>query len=737
MLTPPDLYFMLGILRREIDIGRLARACLTASRHAERDLPEVLLQQEVCDQRTVDQVLAELEDCLERHGWQEDAALAELVVTAGRARILAAWEAVASGLLASQPAPLAEDRYTGSQLHGQGGLGRVWKANDARTGRVVALKEVRPELASLPAVMQRFVQEARITAQLEHPNIMPVYDFQEGGRTFYTMRFISGQTLQDAIHRFHQQQPPDWTSLEFRHLMRVLLVVCEAISFAHGDGVLHRDLKPANIAMGDYRATLLFDWGLARRLDVQEAGVSAGEVIGTPAFMAPEQARGAQDMGVATDVYGLGAILFTILTGQPPHVCQAGESTEQMLRRIATAPTPLARTRRPDVPRDLDAICAKAMAEPPAARYASAAKLVDEIEHWLAGLAVEALPDRWYQRLGRWLRRHPLLTQAAASFLLLLVVTASIVAALAFATRSTLAKLDRVRMEQETRDLDQVFERRILTLHTSTRFFARLPAMRGLLQHATPPDEARQAAIGSMETCFQLHPEYMLVGLARPGPWTWVMQQTRKTGAAAPVEGQPITNPQLQAFFDRCAADTTPEVTEAVLTAGEDHHVLLWLGIAIRDQERCLGVVALAADLGALFRLDKEPNPSTREVFVTDAAGQVLVQPATGQGTLTGSITARYPYLASHFAESGDKQDFHFHESSGRILGFRQLFTESTESNLKLLLVVERPIGLETAKAARTQEWLLAFTACLIVAALVVIYVMFRLLARHRIVGGP
>ncbi len=339
----------------------------------------------------------------------------------------------------------AGSRRAGAQFrivrfHREGGLGRVYVARDEELGREVALKEIRPDKADEEHLRSRFLLEAEINAGLEHPGIVPVYSLGDrDGRPFYAMRFVEGDSLKEAVDAHHRAHPhPDPRSAEFRRLLGRFVAVCQAIAFAHSKGVLHRDLKPHNVMLGRFGETLVIDWGLAKATGRREpAGPgSAVEdaltppsgselaptigVLGSPAYMSPEQAAGAtESLGPATDVYGLGAILYALLTGRAP---VAGATAEELLdraRRGAIAPP---RSLNPNVPRALQAVCLKALANDPAGRYPTALALAAEVERWLADEPVQAGGETWTDRLRRGSRRHrPLVRLAAACGLVLLV----------------------------------------------------------------------------------------------------------------------------------------------------------------------------------------------------------------------------------------------------------------------------------------------------------------------------
>ncbi len=351
--------------------------------------------------------------------------------------------------------------------HAEGGLGRVSVALDGELGREVALKEIKPERADDPDSRGRFTREAEITGGLEHPGIVPVYGLgaYPDGRPFYAMRFIRGKSLKEAIEKFHERraasggrQPPDTSSkklslteenLELRKLLQRLIDVCEAMDYAHSRGVLHRDLKPGNIMLGKYGETLVVDWGLAKPLGkaagdsahgnpetVSTVGMSSirelplepqtgssestfqGSALGTPAFMSPEQALGRLDLlGPASDVFSLGAILYQVLTGQPPY---AAPTKEEVLRKAQVADYSLPRTLRRSIPAPLEAICLKALAPLSSNRYSSCRALAQDLESFLADEPITARRETISGRISRLARRHRSWVQAATGALVLM-----------------------------------------------------------------------------------------------------------------------------------------------------------------------------------------------------------------------------------------------------------------------------------------------------------------------------
>ena len=327
--------------------------------------------------------------------------------------------------------------------HARGGLGEVFVAHDMELNRQVALKQIQDKRADEPESRARFLLEAEVTGGLEHPGIVPVYGLGSypDGRPFYAMRFIGGDSLKQAIDRFHKSkgdEAPGERTLQFRKLLGRFVDVCNAIEYAHSRGVLHRDLKPGNIMLGKYGETLVVDWGLAKavgRRDLSastgdgtlrpsagsgEAMTQTGSAVGTPAFMSPEQAAGRLDeLGPATDVYSLGATLYCVLTGEPPF---KGDDVGALLRAVGKGDYARPRERKGDMPAALEAICLKAMALAPAERYGSAQALAEDVEHWLADEPVAAYPEPWSVRARRWSGRHRTLVATATATVAVLAV---------------------------------------------------------------------------------------------------------------------------------------------------------------------------------------------------------------------------------------------------------------------------------------------------------------------------
>lgn len=268
-------------------------------------------------------------------------------------------------------------------LLGAGGMSRVYRVRDENLGREVAFKVLRPELSKEDEAVARFVEEARITAQLDHPNIPPVYALAADRKTTcFTMKVLEGKSLQQLL----QENEREGIDGLFAAL-DVLVRVCDAVAFAHARGVLHLDLKPSNVMVGEFGSIYLVDWGLARRkAELPTREQNDGVVQGTPAYMAPEQARGLNHaLDERTDVFCLGGMLYRVLTGRPPYVAPSADETKALAVK-AVIPTPARRDGQP-MPRRLVAMCLKALAEDASQRYQAVADFKRELEDFIRGTA--------------------------------------------------------------------------------------------------------------------------------------------------------------------------------------------------------------------------------------------------------------------------------------------------------------------------------------------------------------
>jgi serine/threonine protein kinase/tetratricopeptide (TPR) repeat protein len=459
----PDRNLLFAVLALQLDAinaGQFSEACALWAEDKTVSLADVLLTRGWLSAEDRTEVERLLERKLKKHDGDARAGLAEMTVDhlrqtlAGVAnpdvRLALSGETRVLGpvtLARLDYQPDSRERYTLTRMHAKGGIGQVWLARDADLGRDVALKQLRAERAHDAGVRARFLDEAKITGQLEHPGIVPVYELarrSDDQQPFYTMRFIRGRTLTEAVKDYHAKRKAGKVEvLELRELLTAFVAVCQAVAYAHSRGVVHRDLKGQNVVLGDFGEVMVLDWGLAKVVaggsegggtpdpspgEEPPAGLSAepagrtlqGQVLGTPAYMAPEQAAGRLDqIDARTDVYGLGAILYEILAGRPPF---GGGDTRSVLAQIREKPPLRPRLVVAATPPALEAVCLKALAKQRADRYASAAALAREIQQWLADEPVTAYPEPLAAQARRWVKRHRTLVATAAALLVTAVV---------------------------------------------------------------------------------------------------------------------------------------------------------------------------------------------------------------------------------------------------------------------------------------------------------------------------
>ncbi len=279
---------------------------------------------------------------------------------------------------------------------GRGGMGVVFKARHIRLNRVVALKMIRGGALADSEDLQRFAKEAEAAGQLQHPNIVALYEFGSlEQEPFFSMEYISGSSLAERVAT---------GPVPGRRAAGYLEATARAVHFAHTRGILHRDLKPANVLLDENDQPKVTDFGLAKLMATDAGQTRTGAVLGTPSYMSPEQAAGRKDLGPASDVYSLGAILYELLTGTPPF---QGESALATLNQVADQEPIAPRLLNPSVERDLETICLKCLEKDPARRYRRAEDLADDLHHYLQHEPISARRLSAPGRAARWCRRNP------------------------------------------------------------------------------------------------------------------------------------------------------------------------------------------------------------------------------------------------------------------------------------------------------------------------------------------
>lgn len=316
----------------------------------------------------------------------------------------------------AKPEPLSSDSIANYELLaelGRGGMGVVYKARDQRLGRLVALKVILAGSHAGTAARQRFQIEVEAAAQLQHPNIVQVYEVgQDGERPFMALEYCPGGSLEDRIR--DQQQPP-------REAAQLVATLAEALHHAHQAGIVHRDVKPANVLLAANDIPKLADFGLAKRMNETDGLTQTGAIVGSLGYMAPEQAAGrTREATPSTDIYSVGALLYKLLTGRPPF--QGENQLETINSIVARDPVSIHVLQR-RVPQDLVTICHKCLEKNPARRYDSAAALADDLRRYLADEPIQARALSGVERAWRWARRHPGLSLVclAGTTMLLLV----------------------------------------------------------------------------------------------------------------------------------------------------------------------------------------------------------------------------------------------------------------------------------------------------------------------------
>jgi serine/threonine protein kinase len=606
-------------------------------------------------------------------------------------------------------------RYTLLRRLGQGGIGTVWLARDENLHRYVALKELTSTAVSGETAQAHFRREAEITGKLEHPGIVPIYQYgtdEATGRSFYVMRFMGKRTLQDAITEYHERREAGNKDKLLKHrLLTAFVNVCQAVAHAHSKKVVHRDLKPENIAIDSFGQIVLLDWGLAKINeetgmhevkgkaepgDLHSIGsAQTGRVLGTPLFMAPEQAAGRLDeVDELTDVYGLGGVLYAILTGVGPHQSgletQHGGATEVFSKIVSNnvvPPTELA----DDVQPELNAICMKALASKRYLRYESATDLAKDVERYRAGAPVTAYNTPLRSRVRRWMAAHPTLAQLMLLSATLFILGGAAIGytarqgrlALADARYHSLTEFARelnLNLKFETQELVQ--DVRFLTDFPLTRVVAATRSSEAAVDgkvfdgeneidlSANTPDEwiARQGRL--MEGILEANPAYLVasnIQFEKPQMTELVRSERIATG----MKPRLLPKQQLYSgehpesdndFYSLRPGEvilkTANLLSEDVPTKNRSPLVVAAVCPIFDEAGKFFGINVIEFDLRSRLKtlLQSSANRGI-EVFITDANGTVAMAWKNGEAhepEVTQSIVDQYPQLRELFSSESD-----------------------------------------------------------------------------------
>ena len=498
-----------------------------------------------------------------------------------------------------------------------GGIGEVWVARDEKLGRNVVIKELNPIAKENEASWDRFQREAEITGLLEHPNIVPLYTYGVDRRTaepFYAMRFVGQRNLADAIEEHHDRLAAGQTDgLSLHRLLNIFLDVCQAIAYAHSRGVIHRDLKPENVSIDNFGQTIVLDWGLAKVLVDSELSLklndncnltdsslmltSQGEFVGTPVYMSPEQASGQIDqIDTRTDVYGLGSILFTILSGKAPHFGFAEGSAsgfKEVISQIADAPAPKP-SEFADTPAELEAICIRSLARKRHLRFDSVTELAEAVEKWMVGQS------------GK--------------------------------------KVGYEKLQMEGRELRSDMQSRVHDLERNVGFCTSLPPVQELIKAQTEEDEKiwrkrmSEILVGLMEA----NPSYqsLVYGRFEEESYTEIVRVEKQKSPGHAVRSIPRSRLQTQtknAYLKQLAEELPGETLTALVCNGSESDDLFGVGLQAgipvydKESEEVFGFIIIRCDINELIDQQMSRRHSAKEIVVACDTYNVMSRKVSDQ----------------------------------------------------------------------------------------------------------
>ena len=590
---------------------------------------------------------------------------------------------------------------------GQGGLGRVWLAFDESLKRHVAIKEVARNNSE--AARERFDREAVITGRLEHPGIVPIYQLgteDSTGKSFYVMRFLGKTTLHDAIMEYHERRAEgDNDPMLIRRLLDDFVNVCQAIGHAHSRHVIHRDLKPENIAIDSFGQVIVIDWGIAKVIgdvnpveasteldsaEINSQSTMQGQVLGTPLYMAPEQAAGrVDDLNELTDIYGLGAILFAILTGSAPHETSQAQASggRDILSAITSHPTPVAQEIDSSIDDALAAICSKAMAQKQYARYQSAMELAEDVQRWMAGEAVSAQKEKFTHRVRRWVRQHQVWSQVIAAGLIIACVAASTLAVAIRQNHLVVRQRQFNELDVYSNEVEVQLQSTAVELMRNTRFMSTLPPIQAIIaaQVDAPGEDRETQATDEGEEVWQKRLETIYVGLLRANPnYRCVYYAAIENEQASPIVRverhagemgfvRPLPASRLEALKDQDLLTQIGELSpgDVLLTTRYQNNSAGTKSVGVKRQAVSLfastpvfdkttgeifGLVTLELDLlSRVVQAIEQLEQNTANIIVTDSVGRAWVSddPINGINTMSeNNVTTELLGVSKLFAEA-------------------------------------------------------------------------------------
>lgn len=568
-------------------------------------------------------------------------------------------------------------QYHNLTFHAAGGLGEVYRANDASLNREAAIKFIQQRHVSNPDYLALFFLEAEITSRLDHPGVVPVYGVGRAAdkRPFYAMRYIEGMPLREAIDRYHKSGMPQ---RELHRLLNLLVAVCNTVAYAHNRGVVHCDIKPENIMVGKYGETLLVDWGLATTVERDErarasgevtmristgsgSGKSSGGAAGTVGYMSPEQHPGfAKPITPASDIYSLGATLYCLLTNQAP--LQGAEET-LLLDKLRWGQYPPPSAIKAQVPRPLEAICLKAMAPHQTERYPSALDIASDLEAWLADETVSAYRESFTERVLRWGRRNLnwVISGLLATILVVVVASGS---AIKLGDTAAKEKHARIEAEEARKEAEVARGNAVLAQENGMRLAARFAARsvaneidlrwRILTQETSDPELPR--LIQALQARTVGSPEQRALQ-------SWIETRRKEQPTVAEswfltdAKGMQIARDPFneQTLFGNFSERTYFHGGATGLSAADKErgikpisHVTLsavYMSTATRSlkvafsapvwedkqlRQECLGVIGMSVELGAFYELQTGLDAGQIAVLVDTREDNIEGKPASG-----------------------------------------------------------------------------------------------------------